>query len=96
MHLTYICDFLSRWSEAGALESFLRSSDDAESPHLAVWPQDVTFLGEEQFSQARPVISYGPVPAGLNVSYIAYSTRNGRCPPLQVMPAGASNGIRVR
>lgn len=37
--------------KAGALESFLRSSDDAESPHLAAWPQDVTFLGEEQSSQ---------------------------------------------
>ncbi|CAE7540897.1 unnamed protein product [Symbiodinium natans] len=44
--------------KAGALESFVRSSDAAESPQLADWPRDVTFLGEaEQNAQAQPEVA---------------------------------------
>ncbi|CAE7658922.1 unnamed protein product [Symbiodinium pilosum] len=42
----------------GTLESFLRSSTDAELPELAAWPADVTFVGEtEQTDQVTvPVV----------------------------------------
>ena len=54
--------------EAGTLESFLRSSTDAELPELAAWPADVTFVGEtEQTDQ----VSSHAMNLGLQFFYCA-------------------------
>ncbi|CAE7190856.1 unnamed protein product [Symbiodinium sp. KB8] len=74
---------------AGALESFLRSSDDAESPHLAEWPQDD--LAEElrcnhccpETEHAVKALSAALMGLQGNVSGWAYrlELRLLRCPP---------------